>query len=735
MYWPFNVNNCPYTPVGGAPGSGESFNWSRQVNDEYVNFGAGAACADDWLYDISDNVPAEADSVILAIGAISQCRSESTCDPVDAGTPFYDNVRFGVYDPEGASITNNSFNQYCDSFPLAEQTHAGLDPLTARADGSHNFPSNLGIEIPLRYVRADTALVETLAPNAACYLRWRSDAGPCQDLGNPFWATYPPGAWHEARMAIGEAQGTGEPQAGTFMTCFHEDEIMNGTSWGGEMTALEPCDDILPDGVFSAGTKVYYFFEVRDETTGDVMGTAPSARRFAPVDTTANYARFWREFEVLPELLPPGQGNCNPTNPLDRANTMLFINDQEGDDDNPGLARTRMLAYLDSFGMEYDVYDVVGTRWGNSFNGIGRREDRPTQQPRPPLNGATQAQLEGYDVIWYISDWLDNGTLSDQMTTSVFGGHPCNDQQKLENWLAGCTTGENRLLLADGYGWASDIDVNTTHGTDFLTAIGVDVLDTDYESMTGDLRRCARITGNPGVSTVDGEIWGSGCPNDIPVDVFATVASGELVANYVNSLENGTDPVDCSDDQNQPGWASVIRNATGTGNCQRTVAMSFSFIRLFPLKCVDECLFNEWSISKGLSDPSIQTIANSPAQMISDMFAWAGHPIGAPIAIEDPGGSPALHTRLIGARPNPANPSATITFSLARTGDVSLKVFDVSGRLIRTLIDGVVESSPEAFEVVWDGTNDAGQRVGSGVFFYQLQAPGYTSSKTLVILK
>ena len=54
---------------------------------------------------------------------------------------------------------------------------------------------------------------------------------------------------------------------------------------------------------------------------------------------------------------------------------------------------------------------------------------------------------------------------------------------------------------------------------------------------------------------------------------------------------------------------------------------------------------------------------------------------------------------------------------------------------MRTLVDQIEEPSTAGFEVVWDGTNDGGQKVGSGVFFYQIDAPGFTSSKKLVILK
>ena len=208
------------------------------------------------------------------------------------------------------------------------------------------------------------------------------------------------------------------------------------------------------------------------------------------------------------------------------------------------------------------------------------------------------------------------------------------------------------------------------------------------------------------------------------------------MANFVNSNENGVDPVDCSDDTDIAGWASVIRKQAGPNNCRRSVAMSFSFPRMHPLRCDDECLFEDWSLSAGYHTDTnaSQTVANSPAQLIADMFAWANKSIGAPIGVPSVE-APRLATKLIGARPNPANPSATITFSLAQKGHVSLKVFDVGGRLVRTLIDDVYESAAEPFEAVWDGKNNNGQHVGSGVFFYQLDAPGYSSAKKLVILK
>jgi hypothetical protein len=731
-YWPYNANACPYAPPGGSPGAGELFNWSRPAGAcKGAAQAAGATCYREYVSDMSALVPAEADSVWLSVGVVSYCRTWPGCDLQDNGAPFFDNVRLGVFDLEGTSVAGD---RYSDSFPLAEQAHQGMPPTTTRSDGSQNFPFGLGMEVPLRHVRADTVHIIAPGQDIAAFLRWKTIPGPCQDLGNPFFAAYPPNAWHEARMDVGQEQGSGTPDPSTYMTCFHPSETHDGISWGGEMLPVEPCDDILPDGVFVAGTTVHYFFEVRDATTGEVIGTNPSARNAAPIDTLNSYASFWFEFQTLPELIAPSQGgSCDPLDPLARANNILVIND--GDRARDDIARQRLEALLDSFGLGYDWYDVVGTAGAGNYNGIGRREDRPQQQPRPPVGGATEAQLDPYDCIWYYADLYEVFTLDDMLTAPELGGHPAIAQQKLEGWLAGCVTDEEeRLLILSGYGWASDIDVNTVHGPAFLEGLGVDVIDHDYAAISGDLRRCARVTGVPGMQPAgrvfEGETFGSGCPEIYGADVLTPVSGGEIVVNYVDSREGGVDPVDCGDDVNVPTWAGIIRHAAGPAACRRSVAMGLGFSRIHDLNCADECLFDEWRMTGG---------ASSAAQLLADMFAWANMSIGAPIGVSEgegaTRGAPALSTRLIGSRPNPANPSVTIAFSLASKGSVRLRVYDVGGRLVRTLVDESLEPNAEPYEVVWDGRDEAGRAVVSGVFFYQLDAPGYTSAKKLILLK
>jgi len=90
---------------------------------------------------------------------------------------------------------------------------------------------------------------------------------------------------------------------------------------------------------------------------------------------------------------------------------------------------------------------------------------------------------------------------------------------------------------------------------------------------------------------------------------------------------------------------------------------------------------------------------------------------------------------LLGAAPNPFNPATTIRFELAGevSGPASVRIFDAGGRLVRTLVDGVLP--PGAQAVVWDGRNDGGRALGSGIYFYRVDSPAGAVSGKLVLAK
>jgi hypothetical protein len=84
--------------------------------------------------------------------------------------------------------------------------------------------------------------------------------------------------------------------------------------------------------------------------------------------------------------------------------------------------------------------------------------------------------------------------------------------------------------------------------------------------------------------------------------------------------------------------------------------------------------------------------------------------------------------------PNPFNPVTVIPFSLKERGFVSIHVYDVSGRLVRTLVNEVRETGIHA-DVTWDGRNSTGHPVASGIYFYKLIAKNFTQAKKMVLLR
>ena len=83
--------------------------------------------------------------------------------------------------------------------------------------------------------------------------------------------------------------------------------------------------------------------------------------------------------------------------------------------------------------------------------------------------------------------------------------------------------------------------------------------------------------------------------------------------------------------------------------------------------------------------------------------------------------------------PNPFNPSTVISYELDAPGQVRLQVFDLGGRLVKTLVNGT--GSAGRHEQVWSGRDQRGRLVASGVYFYRLQAAGETETRRMLLAK
>ena len=93
---------------------------------------------------------------------------------------------------------------------------------------------------------------------------------------------------------------------------------------------------------------------------------------------------------------------------------------------------------------------------------------------------------------------------------------------------------------------------------------------------------------------------------------------------------------------------------------------------------------------------------------------------------------------LLANYPNPFNPETWIPYRLAKSSDVQLRLYDTQGRLVRHLdighqAAGVSQTRSRA--AYWDGTNEMGEAVASGLYFYTLTAGDFSATRRMLILK
>ncbi len=83
--------------------------------------------------------------------------------------------------------------------------------------------------------------------------------------------------------------------------------------------------------------------------------------------------------------------------------------------------------------------------------------------------------------------------------------------------------------------------------------------------------------------------------------------------------------------------------------------------------------------------------------------------------------------------PNPFNPVTTLRFSLPRKSDVQIQIYNAMGQRVRQITRTACHAGHH--EIQWDGTNDAGIKLASGVYVYRLKGSGKTAVRKMILLK
>ena len=83
--------------------------------------------------------------------------------------------------------------------------------------------------------------------------------------------------------------------------------------------------------------------------------------------------------------------------------------------------------------------------------------------------------------------------------------------------------------------------------------------------------------------------------------------------------------------------------------------------------------------------------------------------------------------------PNPFNPVTKIEYDIPEEGNMSLRVYDLMGREVRTLVNGLQRAGYH--EILWNGMNNKGEQVAAGLYLYQMKSEGLTKTMKMVLIK
>ena len=356
--------------------------------------------------------------------------------------------------------------------------------------------------------------------------------------------------------------------------------------------------------------------------------------------------------------------------------SLLFWNDQGfrgGEDEWFGALKAAGLVP----GVDYDVFTTHAPSSGVG-NGLGGR--------------ASVAQVAGYADLLYTAGDLGSPTLSN----GDFGSDPGNDLALVNGWLA--LGGRDLLLTGDDL--ASSLYTSGTAARDFLAGpMGVQWQDGDVRDNIGGqvAPQVVAIADNPVFGPTTGWLLYGGCPVFNDFDALTTQSGAARLAQFT-SADGATTPY--------PQAASIL-NQPGTN---RVISLNHDLMYIM-----------SWDKYTGYEAARDHVLADILRYFDAIV---PGGPVGVP-AVAVP--------LAVVARPNPFNPAVTLRYTLPRQGAVTMKVYDARGSLVRTLLDGNVEQT--AGVVVWDGSDESGRGVSSGLYFVETRADGQVDVRKVTMLK
>ncbi len=326
----------------------------------------------------------------------------------------------------------------------------------------------------------------------------------------------------------------------------------------------------------------------------------------------------------------------------------------------------------------FDIYRTMDAKAGTG-NGLGGR-----------TNGGALAFYS--DLFYTCGDMTDNTLMST--------AYPGSDLAALTNWM----NAGGRDLFLTGDNLASDLAVNQgAAGLAFLQQVmGLDFVAADLRPLTGN--QSAPIV-NPIhyddgglVFSVPSWIAYGACPGGLTFDAVTARPSASRQAEFIDPAGN----------LGAYNYDAATLNIGANNN--RTISMPCDWSNIY-------------------TDPASKNAAPlaARAELMIDVRTFFGVPnsgLMTPV--------PQTENFAISASPNPFNPTIRLSYTIKSVGHLTLKIYNLRGQLVRTLIDRDVQTSGH---VMWDGTDSRGASVASGVYFREARMGSDVRVGKIVLVK
>jgi hypothetical protein len=475
----------------------------------------------------------------------------------------------------------------------------------------------------------------------------------------------------------------------------------------------------LNDAYFYGGDVLRYFWYATDDDLGrtshppGISTVPPTSLQDAELATggllEVNFLPTitWSP-EYLARVAAHPNGDVAPTSQeianSSQTNCILYVNKVNTRRRSGSANRTSFMYTLDRIGYagKYDVYDVQG--FGGVINDLASR--------------ATPDFAGGYSVIIHDAGKLRDGALPDG-TSPVFA--PVHQDLWYWAWLD--LYGSFGLHPVATLWVIGENIAATTKASPLLDVMGAGLGSDDIavplvEARSSASARFVQLEGYNGPIAFPTLTLTGGCTEGRNYD--------ELLEPLLGSPIPGDDA--------EYAATHVFRGQGGTpADAGKAVIMSNHIVPGVPVSRFNTIFMAfPWSdvvASAGQPSSAAEIMANSiMANVLAGTCA-----AGAPSDVDEQVQVAPLLTLLHSPHPNPANPTTTIRFDLGTSGRARVHVFDVAGRLVRSLVDTDMESGHHV--VHWDGRNTSGVPVSAGVYVCRLDAADVSQSQKLVIVR